>query len=139
MKKRILTLVLFIAIFSLPRKGPGELRATEAPRPVNAIILLGEWFGDAYFPLQKEMAARGWTQKRVGVDAEYRGCYNKKRDVVLTSEILIPELKDLSAWDVLIVPSGPQFRKFKENPAVLEFIREATRRAADRLLLRGQS
>ncbi len=48
MKKRILTLVLFIAIFSLPRKGPGELRATEAPRPVNAIILLGEWFGDGF-------------------------------------------------------------------------------------------
>jgi microsomal dipeptidase-like Zn-dependent dipeptidase/ankyrin repeat protein len=102
-----------------------ESGTAEKPSPVRALVLLGEWFGDAYFPLQKEMEARGWTQKRVGVDAEYRGCYKKKRDVVLTSDILIPDLQDLSAWDVLIVPSGPQFRKFKENPAVLEFLSKA--------------
>jgi putative intracellular protease/amidase len=96
----------------------------EQTRPVRALVLLGEWFGDAYFPLQTEMEARGWTQKRVGVDGEYRGCYKKKRDVVLTSDILIPDLKDTSAYDVLIIPSGPQFRKFKENPIVLEFLRK---------------
>ncbi len=98
--------------------------AAEQLRPLHALVLLGEWFGDAYFPLQKEMEARGWTQKRVGVDAEYRGCYKKERDVVLTSDILIPDLKDLSSYDVLIIPSGPQFRKFKENPAVLEFLKK---------------
>jgi len=101
------------------------LAGQEQARPVRAFVLLGEWFGDAYFPLQKEMAARGWLQKRIGVDAEYRGCYKKERDVVLTSDILIPELKDLSAYDVLIIPSGPQFRKFKENPVVLEFLKNA--------------
>jgi len=104
---------------------PTDLAGQEQPRPVRALVLLGEWFGDAYFPLQKEIAARGWTQKRVGVEAEYRGCYKKERDIVLTSEILIPELKDLSVYDVLIIPSGPQFRKFKENPSVLEFLRKA--------------
>ncbi|HSQ35662.1 MAG TPA: ankyrin repeat domain-containing protein [Candidatus Binatia bacterium] len=108
-----------------PRAAAGAATEAERPRPVRALVLLGEWFGDAYFPLQKEMEARGWTQKRVGVDTEYRGCYNKERDVVLTSEILIPDLKDLSAWDVLVIPSGPQWRKFNENPAVLQFIREA--------------
>jgi putative intracellular protease/amidase len=104
---------------------PTELAGQEQPRPVCALVLLGEWFGDAYFPLKEEIAARGWTMKRVGVDAKYRGCYKKKRDVVLTSDILIPDLKDFSAYDVLIIPSGPQFRKFKENPAVLQFVREA--------------
>ena len=99
--------------------------AAEKPSPVRALVLLGEWFGDAYFPLQKEMEARGWTMKRIGVDAEYRGCYKKERDVVLNSDILIPDLKDLAAYDVLIVPSGPQFRKFKENPVVLEFLKKA--------------
>jgi ankyrin repeat protein/L-ascorbate metabolism protein UlaG (beta-lactamase superfamily) len=114
---------IFLLLPGMPAKTfTGE---AERPRPVRALVLLGEWFGDAYFPLQKEMQARGWTQKRIGVDSEYRGCYKKKRDVVLTSEVLIPELNDLSAWDVLIVPSGPQFRKFKENPAVLEFLKQA--------------
>ena len=117
-----------------PRPAPGtkksghpeNLKAGQAlHRPVRALVLLGEWFGDAYFPLQKEMEARGWIQKRIGVDAEYRGCYNKKRDVVLTSDILIPDLKDFSACDVLIIPSGPQFRMFKENPAVLKFLKDA--------------
>ena len=97
----------------------------DGARPVAVLVLLGEWFGDAYFPLKDEIAARGWTMKRVGVDVEYRGCYNKKRDVVLRSDILVPDLKDFTGYDCLIIPSGPQFRKFKENPAVLQFVRDA--------------
>ncbi len=92
---------------------------------VSALVLLGEWFGDAYFPLQKEIEARGWTMKRIGVDIEYRGCYNKKRDVVLRSDILIPDLKVFSGFDCLIIPSGPQWRKFNQNPRVLQFVRDA--------------
>lgn len=107
-----------------------ELKAkaigTAAPgRPLNCLVLLGEWFGDTYFPLRDEIARRGWTMRRVGVDAEYRGCYQKARDVVLTSDILIPDLQDVSGYDCLIIPSGPQFRKFNENPAVLRFVRDA--------------
>jgi|GEM_PF-1853442 len=94
-------------------------------RPLSMLVLLGEWFGDAYFPLAKEIEARGWTMKRIGVDAEYRGCYNKARDIVLRSEILIPDLKDLGGYDCLIIPSGPQFRKFQDDPIVLDFVRKA--------------
>ena len=97
----------------------------ERPLPVNTLVLLGEWFGDAYFPLKDEIASRGWTMKRVGIEAEYRGCYNKTREIVLTSDVLIPDMKDLSGYDCLIIPSGPQFRKFRENPVVLRFLREA--------------
>jgi putative intracellular protease/amidase len=49
---------------------------------IGFAVLLGEWFGDAYFPLTKEIEA-------------------------------------------LIIPSGPQWRKFNENPIVLAFIRNA--------------
>jgi putative intracellular protease/amidase len=119
-------LSILLSAAALPLAGQAVEDAPAAPpRPLNVLVLLGEWFGDAYFPLEAEIAARGWTMKRVGVDAEYRGCYNKARDVVLRSDILIPELKDFSGYDCLIIPSGPQFRKFKENPAVLQFIREA--------------
>jgi putative intracellular protease/amidase len=103
----------------------GRTSAPAASRPLSVLVLLGEWFGDAYFPLAKEIEARGWTMKRVGVDVEYRGCYNKKRDVVLRSDILIPDLRDFAGYDALIIPSGPQFRKFKENPVVLKFIKDA--------------
>jgi putative intracellular protease/amidase len=92
---------------------------------LSVLILLGEWFGDAYFPLKEEVEARGWTMKQVGVDVEYRGCYNKARDVVLRSDILIPEMKDFSEYDCLIIPSGPQFRKFRGNPVVMKFVRDA--------------
>jgi ankyrin repeat protein len=104
---------------------PGRPAVGAPGRPLNVLVLLGEWFGDAYFPLAKEIEARGWTMKRVGVDAEYRGCYNKKRDIVLRSDILIPELKEFAGYDALIIPSGPQFRKFKDNPTVLDFVRRA--------------
>ncbi len=120
LKKTFHLAFLLFLLLAAPTGQAGQ----EQPRPVRALVLLGEWFGDAYFPLQKEIETRGWIQKRIGVEAEYRGCYNKKRDVVLTSEILLPELKDLSAYDVLIIPSGPQFRKFKENPVVLEFLKK---------------
>ena len=106
-------------------RAPACPSAPPSARPLSVLVLLGEWFGDAYFPLAKEIEARGWTMKRVGVDAEYRGCFNKRRDVVLRSDILIPDLKDLAAFDVLIIPSGPQFRKFMEDPAVLTFVRDA--------------
>jgi L-ascorbate metabolism protein UlaG (beta-lactamase superfamily) len=99
--------------------------AVQTPRPINVLVLLGEWFGDAYFPLAKEIEARGWTMKRIGLDGEYRGCYNKKRDVVLRSDIVIQDKMDLSGFDALIIPSGPQFRKFRENPSVLKFVRDA--------------
>jgi hypothetical protein len=93
-------------------------------KSISVLVLLGEWFGDAYFPLKREMDRRGWAVKRVGVDIEYRGCYNKKRDVVLRSDILIPDLEDFSGFDCLIIPSGPQWRKFNENPRVLQFVRD---------------
>ena len=92
---------------------------------LNVLVLLGEWFGDAYFPLAKEIEARGWTMKRIGVDAEYRGCFNKARDIVLRSDILVPDLKDFAGYDALIIPSGPQWRKFNEDQAVLKFVRSA--------------
>jgi ketosteroid isomerase-like protein len=116
-----------IALAAIFLAGPGSIqaRAEEKSDPVSVLVLLGEWFGDAYFPLKDEIAARGWTMKRVGVDVEYRGCYNKKRDVVLRSDILIPDLKDFAGYDALIIPSGPQFRKFNENPVVLQFVRDA--------------
>jgi hypothetical protein len=71
---------------------PARPSLEDPSRPLSVLVLLGEWFGDAYFPLAKEIEARGWTMKRVGVDVEYRGCYNKKRDIVLRSDILIPDL-----------------------------------------------
>jgi putative intracellular protease/amidase len=118
-------LVPVIAALVLSAQGTGRPLAAERDRPVTVLVLLGEWFGDAYFPLKDEIVARGWTMKRVGVDVEYRGCYKKTRDVVLRSDILIPDLKDFTGYDCLIVPSGPQFRKFKENPAALQFVRDA--------------
>jgi len=125
--KELCRISLSIALAAIILAGPGGIQAREGetPGPVSVLVLLGEWFGDAYFPLKDEIAARGWTMKRVGVDVEYRGCYNKKRDVVLRSDILIPDMKGFAGYDCLIIPSGPQFRKFKENPIVLQFVRDA--------------
>jgi len=93
--------------------------------PPRVLVLLGEWFGDAWFPLEKELARRGWTVQKVGVDTEYRGCYQKDRSVVLRSDLLIRDIHDISRYDCLIIPSGPQFRKFIANPEVLKFVRDA--------------
>jgi putative intracellular protease/amidase len=119
------SLILAISALLLSARGIGRPLAAKRARPVTVIVLLGEWFGDAYFPLKDEIAARGWKMKRVGIDGEYWGCYKKTRDVVLRSDILIPDLKDFAGYDCLIIPSGPQFRKFREDPAVLQFVRDA--------------
>jgi putative intracellular protease/amidase len=116
---------LTVTIVLGARPSPGRPADENPGRPVSVLVLLGEWFGDAYFPLAKEIEARGWTMKRVGLDGEYRGCYNKKRDVALRSDIVIQDKMDLSGFDALIIPSGPQWRKFNEDPTVLEFVRNA--------------
>jgi hypothetical protein len=92
---------------------------------IQVLVLLGEWFGDTYFPLEEKINSIGWVMKRVGVDTTYRGCYNKARDVLLTTDIFIQDLKDFKEYDCLIIPSGPQFRKFIEDETVLQFIRDA--------------
>ncbi len=114
-----------LVMLSAAAAAPAPPAAQAQARPLNVLVLLGEWFGDAYFPLAKEIEARGWVMKRVGVDVEYRGCYNKKRDVVLRSDILIPDMKGFAGYDALIIPSGPQWRKFNEDPKVLAFVRSA--------------
>lgn len=103
----------------------GQTAAAPATPRLRVLVLLGEWFGDAYFPLAKEIESRGWTMKRVGLAGEYRGCFNKKRDVVLRSDIVIQDKMDLSGFDALIIPSGPQWRKFNENLAVRAFVQNA--------------
>jgi putative intracellular protease/amidase len=34
-------------------------------------------------------------------------------------------MKDFAGTDCLIIPSGPQFRKFRGNPIVMKFVRDA--------------
>jgi putative intracellular protease/amidase len=119
--------VLIIAVVILQPVGQvqDDAQSAAVSDDIAVLVLVGEWFGDAYFPLEQEIGARGWTMKRIGVDIEYRGCYNKKRDIVLRSDILIQDLEDFSDYDCLIIPSGPQFRKFITNPEVLQFVRDA--------------
>ena len=128
-----------LAAAMLAGSAPGQAPSGAASRPVNVLVLLGEWFGDAYFPLAKEIEARGWTMKRVGLDGEYRGCYNKKRDVVA------PQRHRHSGQEGLRRIRRPDH---PERPAVAEVQRqsdgpevrsERPRRGADRrLLLRGE-
>ena len=119
------SLIALWGMLAVPGQFPAGARAADKSGPGPVLVLLGEWFGDAYFPLKEEIESRGWAMKRVGVDVEYRGCYKKKRDIVLRSDILIKDMKDLSEFSCPIIPSGPQFRKFKENPEVLQFVRDA--------------
>ncbi len=131
MKKRV-GVVVFGVLFAMgpfaTASGPLTVgRGAPPGREVRILILLGEWFGDSYFPLRDRIEANGWAQFRVGVDETYRGCYNKTRDVELRSDILIRDLKDFTGYDALIIPSGPQFRKFRENAEVLQFVRDAHR------------
>jgi uncharacterized protein (TIGR02145 family) len=114
--------IIGILVFSC---SVGMAQTKEKPKPIRTLVLLDEWFGDAYYLLKNEVASRGWTMTRIGVNAEYRGCYKKTRDTILKSDVLIPDFNNFSDYDCLIIPSGPQFRKFLENPAVLKFVTDA--------------
>jgi len=123
-RRLVFGLVIILAAMVFCGRRQDHEKKTGKSEEIKVLVLMGEWFGDAYFPLKDEIDSRGWTMKRVGVDAEYRGCYNKKRDVILTSDILIRDLKDFNSFDCLIIPSGPQFRKFNEDSTVLEFVKK---------------
>ena len=92
---------------------------------IKILMLMGEWFGDTYFPLKERLDELNIQFVRIGVDKKYRGCFNKARDVELTSDILIPDFSEFSEYDCLLIPSGPQFRKFNENRIVLDFVKRA--------------
>ena len=120
MKRMLVTLVALATLPTIFCAKPPK-----ADKKPTALILLGEWFGDTYFPLKEKLEGWGWTLVKAGVDTTYRGCYNKARDVQLRTDVFIPDLTDFSDYDCLIIPSGPQFRKFKTNEEVLQFIRDA--------------
>ena len=92
---------------------------------IKILMLMGEWFGDTYLPLKDRLDELHIQFVRIGVDEKYRGCFNKERDVELTSDILIPDFREFSEYDCLMIPSGPQFRKFVENRIVLDFVKKA--------------
>ena len=114
----ILTLFLLILFSNTVAQSPENPTSND----VTVMVLLGEWFGDTYFILKEHLDLIGWKMVRVGVDAEYRGCYNKARDVVLKTDAFINDIKDFSEYDCLIIPSGPQWQKFSANKDVLKFI-----------------
>ncbi len=118
-------LILAMAALLLIGEGSSPAFAQKPPRRLNVLVLLGEWFGQAYFRLEEEIKVRAWTMKRVGVDAEYRGCDYETLDLMLRSDILIHNTMNLSGFDCLIIPTGPQFRKFFKNQTVLKFVRDA--------------
>ncbi len=118
-----------------PRHGIG------APgRPLNCLVLLGEWFGDIYFAPGRDRPARldhdaGGRRRRVPrllPEGARRRAH--ERDPHPRPGRTSP------ATTVPIIPSGPQFRKFNENPAVLRFVRDACTRwsARRRVLLHRQ-
>ncbi|MFC1564264.1 DJ-1/PfpI family protein [candidate division KSB1 bacterium] len=92
---------------------------------ITVLMLLGEWFGDTYFTLNDRLEELDVKVVKTGVDNTFKGCYVKDRDDELTNDILIPDIKDLSEYDCLLIPSGPQFRKFRGNKVVMQFIRDA--------------
>jgi len=126
MKSKLLNAFLIFLLLMVFVNSDANCTSKNRENPeVTVLVLLGEWFGDTYFPLKDKIELFGWKMVRVGVDTTYRGCYNKARDVVLRSDILIPDLKDFTKYDCLIIPSGPQFRKFAQNEKVLQFVRDA--------------
>ena len=120
-----IALIVAVALLQPVCQADDAAPAIENQEHVRALVLLGEWFGDTWFTLEEEMSARGWEFKKVGVEEEFKGCYVKDRDLVLRSDILIRDLADFSGYDCLIIPSGPQFRKFNTNSDVLQFVRDA--------------
>ncbi|MFC1492719.1 DJ-1/PfpI family protein [candidate division KSB1 bacterium] len=117
--------VLLLALIMLSAPALAQDEQENNNEDIKILMLLGEWFGDTYFPLKERLEELNIKFVRVGVDEKYRGCYNKARDVELTSEILIPDFEDFSEYDCLLIPSGPQFRKFNENHVVLDFVKKA--------------
>lgn len=89
------------------------------------LILTGDGFGHSVFPLMEEIKKRGWSYFLVGVEEKYSGCYNQDQSITLTSDLLISKIENIKDYQCLIVPSGPQFRKFIENEEVKSFIKES--------------
>lgn len=118
--KRAILLALLLSC------APSTVSCTgKAARKPVALILLGEWFGDSYFPLKEKLEGWEWTLLRAGVDTTYLGCYNRDRDVEMRTDVFLADVEDFSPYDCLIIPGGPQFRRFNTDETVLRFIRDA--------------
>ncbi|MFC1726205.1 DJ-1/PfpI family protein [candidate division KSB1 bacterium] len=122
-RTKLLILIAVFCFLSINNAAGQEAKKTDS-NDVAVMVLLGEWFGDTYFPLKEHLEFLGWKMVRVGIDSTYRGCYNKARGVELKTDVFIQDIKDFSKYDCLIIPSGPQWRKFNTNDEVLEFVRK---------------
>jgi hypothetical protein len=119
------SLLTSVAVTAAAAAPLASAQVRPAHDPPVVLVLLGEWFGDTWFPLEELLTGWGWTIVKAGPDSTFRGCYNKARDVELRSDLHIPGPVDFSRYDALIIPSGPQFRTFAGNEAIPRFLRDA--------------
>ena len=91
---------------------------------INILSLIADGVGNTYFTVKDQFEEWGWSVTTAGLEENHTGCLNKD-PITITSDILISAIENISQYDCVFIASGAQHHILREDPSVLNLIRNA--------------
>lgn len=120
------TSVLFICsciiplIISIGSSNPPQV-VIQGPNNVNILSVIADGVGNTYFTVKDQFEEWGWNVTTAGLTDNHTGCPNKD-PIVMPSDILISEIKNISQYDCVFIASGAQHHILRDDQSVLNLI-----------------
>ncbi|MFX0209437.1 MAG: DJ-1/PfpI family protein, partial [Candidatus Hodarchaeota archaeon] len=94
------------------------------PTNINILSLIADGVGNTYFTFKNQFEEWEWTVTTAGLEENHTGCPNKD-PITISSDILISAIVNISQYDCIFIASGAQHHILREDPSVLNLIRNA--------------
>ncbi|MFW9903735.1 MAG: DJ-1/PfpI family protein [Candidatus Thorarchaeota archaeon] len=93
------------------------------PNNIKILSLIADGVGNTYFTVKNQFEEWGWNFTTAGLEENHTGCPNKD-PIIITSDILISAIENISQYDCIFIASGAQHHILREDPSVLNLIKK---------------
>ncbi|MFX0207681.1 MAG: DJ-1/PfpI family protein, partial [Candidatus Hodarchaeota archaeon] len=111
----IIPLIITIGSFNPPQV------VTEDLNDISILSLIADGVGNTYFTVKDQFEEWGWDVTTVGLKDNHTGCPNKE-PILITSDILVSEINNISQYDCVFIASGAQHHILRGDQSVLDLI-----------------
>ena len=119
----LITTLMIPLIISSGFVNPSQVEI-QVPIDVNILSLIANGVGNTYFTVIDQFEKWGWNVTTAGLSDNHTGCPNKD-PILVTSDILVSEINNVSHYDCIFIASGAQHKLLRIRQSVLDLIKTA--------------